>query len=372
MRFHIVNSTKFDLELFSNRASLGNGPRHTVWQLKETLNAQIHQPDTADDSLVKPIHQLLAKLVIGRPRQWVLAERILQQTGANDVIFCGGEDAGLPLAVLSLLKRDRPRLVMNVMCPERWRPRLFLQVLQLHRLVHAFLVNTAIKQQYLSKALRRGNDSVFLLPEQTDVQFFYPGAGTMAKQRPLIASGGLEQRDYTTLAAAVKDLDVDVKVCAVSPNATSKTKCSIPETLPDNMEMRHFDWVEFRDLYRSADITVISLLDNNYSAGLTVLMEAMACRRPIVITKTEGLAKDMLARKLVWGVEPGDAEGLKATLSYLLAHPEEAQAKAESAYRYFLEHHTSEHFVAVMLDILQQVGDATATDGQLAVNPKLV
>lgn len=368
-KFHLLTSTKIDFEHFKIRAGLGKGPRHVVLQLKEYLGAQVHQPDFEDTSAVTVLDKLLAK-IIGRPQQWTVARQILAQTGSGDIVYCCGEDAGLPLAILASLKKNRPRLVMNVMCPERWRPRLLLKGLQLHRLVHTFTVNTALKAETMRAMLKLPEDRVLCLAEQTDKQFFYPAPGTLQKHRPLIASAGLEQRDYITLATALQDLDLDVKVCAVSPNATSKTRCRIPEHPPKNMEMRYFDWVELRNLYRSADIAVVSLINNTYSAGLTVLMEAMACRRPIVITKTIGLATEMVDRGLVWGVQPDSPEQMKATVEYILNHPAEASAKAEAAYQYFLENHTSEYHIEQIVRLLQRVASGVTTDSPMVVQAK--
>lgn len=369
--FHILTSTKFDFAHFVIRAEQNKGPRHTFWQLKERLNAQVHQPDFEDDSSVTIVDKLLAK-IIGKPHQWTLARQVLAQTGAGDIVYCGGEDAGLPLAILAALKKDRPHLVMNIMCPERQRPRLLLQGFQLHRFIHTFLVNTNLKADMIRTMLKLPEEAVFCLAEQTDKQFFYPEPGTIKKLRPLIASAGLEQRDYVTLAKATQDLDLDVKVCAVSPNATSKTRCRMPEPPPKNMEMRYFDWVELRDLYRSADIAVVSLIDNTYSAGLTVLMEAMACRRPVVITKTTGLATEVVDKGLVWGVTPDSPDQMKATVEYILSHPEEASARAEAAYQYFLENHTSEHHVEQICRLLQRVANSVMTDSPMVVQARPV
>lgn len=370
-KFHILTSTKFDFEHFVNRAALGQGPRHTIWQLKERLNAQVHQPDFEDDSLVNGLDKLLSK-IIGRPHQWALARQVLAQTNSDDVVYCCGEDAGLPLALLALFKKNRPRLVVNVMCPERSRPKLLLKWFQLHRSITAFTVNTTLKAQTLKDMLNLAEDGVTCLAEQTDKQFFYPEPGTIEKHRPLIASAGLEQRDYVTLANATHQLDLDVKVCAVSPNATSKTQCKIPEQPPQNMEMRYFDWVELRDLYRSADIAVISLINNTYAAGLTVLMEAMACRRPVIITKTMGLATEMADKGLVWGVQPDSAEELKAAIVYVLGHPEEASARAEAAYQHYLENHTSEQHIEQVSRLLQRVASSATPDRPMVIRARPV
>jgi Glycosyl transferases group 1 len=379
-KFHVVTSTKFDFEQFIQRAARGEGPRHTVLQLKDALDAKIHQPDFSELSVVKSIKAKIPQKLhlkhlfrrIGRKLPSLfLAKEILEQVKPEDTIYCCGEDVAIPLAILLLFRVNRPRLVTNVMFPERRSFRLIFHTLKLHRIIHTFVVNTGLKAQTLKKMFNLTNDRVVVLREQTDKQFFFPEAGTMAKPRPLIGSAGLEQRDYITLAAATQDLDFDVKVCAVSPNASSKQQRRIPKPVPKNMEMRHFDWVELRDLYRSADITVVCLVENVIAAGLTTLMEAMACCRPVIITKTVGLATELVEMDLVWGVQPGDVQGLRTCIEYVLAHPEEAEAKAKRAYQYFLTNHTSEGQVEQLTQLLRRVAVGVPVNNPEPANPRL-
>lgn len=379
-KFHIVTSTKFDFDQFIERAAQGKGPRHTVLQLKDALDAKIHQPDFNELSIVKSIRakipqKLYSKRLFRRVGRKLpslfLAKEILGHVNPEDTIYCCGEDVAMPLALLLLFRANRPRLVTAVMFPERRSFRLIFHTLKLYRMVHTFTVNTGLKAQTLKKMFNLANNQVVILQEQTDKQFFFPAAGTMAKPRPLIGSVGLEQRDYITLAAATQDLDLDVRVCAVSPNASSKQQRRIPRPVPANMEMRHFDWVELRDLYRSADITVVCLVENVIAAGLTTLMEAMACCRPVIITKTVGLATELAELDLVWGVEPGDVQELRTCIEYVLAHPEEAEAKAKRAYQYFLANHTSEGQVEQLTQLLRRVAAGIPVDSPEPANPKL-
>ena len=208
----------------------------------------------------------------------------------------------------------------------------------------------------LLKELMNLEDSrVFVLPEQTDANFFTPGEGSLPRPRPLVASAGLEQRDYLTLARAIQGKDIDVKICAFSPNASSGTRTSMPNPIPENMEIRYFDFSELRNLYRTADIVVISLMKNHYSAGLTVLMEAMACKRPVIMTRNLGFSTELMDKGLIVGVEPGDDKELREAIEKLLSNPQEAQAMAQRAYEYFLAHNTSEHYVEVLSQQLQKL-----------------
>lgn len=115
------------------------------------------------------------------------------------------------------------------------------------------------------------------------------------------------------------------------------------------MKLRHYDWCELRQLYRDADVVAISLLDNPYSAGLTVLMEAMACRKPVVMTRTPGLAQRLINQGFVIGVEPGDVVGLREAIVSLLENPDLAETLARRNYALALNAHTSDLYVTNLI-----------------------
>lgn len=351
MAFHLATSRAFDFDMFMQRAHNDQGPRHTVYQMSQYLNATIHQPDPNSITL---LDKVLSKIV-SQPSQWALARRLAAQLTSNDVIYCTGEDVGIPLAILLKFKSNRPKLAISVMAPHRVRPRTLLKSLGLASSIQLFTVTDQYKADYLKNLLHLSDSQIYLLPEQTDANFFKPGEGTLPKTRPLIASAGLEQRDYLTLARAIQDQNVDIKICAFSPNASAGTQTSMPDPVPENMEIRYFEFAELRDLYRTADIVVISLLKNNYSAGLTVLMEAMACNRPVIMTRNIGFSSDLMDQGLMIGVEPGDVDGMREAIAYLLANPQEAKNMAQRAHDYFLSHNTSEHYVRFLSQRLQHI-----------------
>lgn len=351
MGFHIALSRPFDLKRFHLDAQLGKCPRHTMWELSQALDATVHQPET---KAVQLTDRLLAKM-ISQPEHWALARSLSHRLDQNDVVFCTGEDVGFPLAITTRNRPNRPKLAIYVLEPKRLRVRATSQLFQLAKSVDLFLTNTELKAERLRQQLQLPAERVHVVREQTDVKFFYPGPATPNKQRPILASAGLEQRDYKTLAEATHDLDVDVKICAVSPNASAKTQVAFPEVMPQNMTSHPQEWRQFRQLYRDADIVVISLLYNTYSAGLTTLMEALACRRPVIITRTPGLAERFIDAGVVVGVEPGDSAGLKQAVLNFLEHPELAEAQARQGYELILREHASELFVDDLVDQMKKL-----------------
>jgi glycosyltransferase involved in cell wall biosynthesis len=351
MPFHIATSIVFDFDLFAERAAADQGPRHNLYQLSQQLNAQIHQPNS---DAIQPIDRVLAK-ICSQPQHWALARQLITQLHPGDTVYCPGEDMGFPLALLALRSSHKPHLIIGVMAPERPRCRLLMRFLEPWQGRHVYVTNVQTKADYIKSLLNIGDDRVAVLREKTDAQFFRPSPSSKeALARPIIASAGLEQRDYVTLAAATQDLPVDVRVCAVSPNHSDQQRTAIPPQLPTNMEMRYYDWVELRQLYQQCSITVISLLQNHYSAGLTVLMEAMACARPVIMTRTPGLAETMIDKGLVLGVRAGDAAELRQGIQQLLTQPEAAEEMAQAAHQYFLAHHRSDLHVEDLAVLMQR------------------
>jgi glycosyltransferase involved in cell wall biosynthesis len=340
MPYHIALSRPFDFAAINRANQAGDRPNHTMWELSQTLNATLHQPD---DNSVMQFDQLAARGV-SQPQHWALARQLASQLNENDLVFCTGEDIGLPIALMRKFQKKQFKIVMSVMAPDRLRFRTVSRFLDVKSQVALFIADTHFKVDGLLHHLKLAPHQVYLNSVQTDVNFFKPGAAA-TKARPMIASAGLERRDYQTLAIATQDLDVDVKICAVSPNGSSKTKVAFPEVMPANMTSRHYDWDEFVQLYRDADVVVVSLLQNYYSAGLTTLVEALACRRPVVMTRTPGLGADLIDLGVAVGVAPGDAVGMKAAIEDLLEHPEKAEAMAQRGYKLVHERYTSEQYV---------------------------
>lgn len=341
MSFHIITSTVFDFEMFKRRAKEDRGPRHTVLQIAENLDATIHQPEDNDILLV----DRWSALWFGSPEHWRIARIVTKSLSEDDTVFCAGQDVGVPFAFYKKFRRLKFSLAMSSMAPSSHRFRSIFKFFGLSRKTDLYVVNDQYKSSILQSNFAVPESKIFIVPEQTDARFFTPAPGLIKKPRAMIASAGMEQRDYATLAKAIDGLDLDVRICAFSPNASKGQKVAMPEKVPENMEIRYYEFTELRDLYRSADVVAVSLLKNDYSAGLTVLMEAMACARPVVITQNTGLPDHLTGEGVVVGVKPSDHVALRDAITKLLADKDQAETLAEESHQYFQKHHTSEVYV---------------------------
>ncbi|MDB5894514.1 MAG: glycosyl transferase group 1, partial [Rhodoferax sp.] len=196
------------------------------------------------------------------------------------------------------------------------------------------------------------NERVLFIWDQTDTQFFSPGPASPDKVRPVVMSVGMERRDYGALASATGDMEIDVRIIGFSAD-TRVLASAYPLEKPANMSRRFYSWVELQQLYRDADIVVVSLHPNRYAAGVQGLMEGLASGRPVIVTATEGLAGYLHTSKAMRLVPPGDALRMREAIADLLARPEERQRMGTEALALAHERHRCEQYVATLASALR-------------------
>lgn len=350
---YVLTSRRVDFDEIARRAEADESPAHLLRELARRLDAQILQPG---DAPVGRLDRVLARIV-GTPEQWAIARQTLRNASRGDFVFCNGEDIGLAVGLLNAgPRRGRVRLAFAVMAPERTRARWLLRLLHVVRAEPLLLTGVRRKADFLRTWVKADPKNVAYVAEQVDDQFFRTtDEPKTARPRPLIVSCGLEQRDYQTLIDAIAEQDVDVKICAVSPNYTQNTRVRMPQVVPDNVEMRHFEFPELRELYQQADVTVVPLLDNEYSAGITAMLEAMACGSPVVITRTPGLIEELADDGFVWAVPPNDPEAMWKTVDEVLSDPDRTKERTGAAVEHFHANFGTQPYLERVLDVLERV-----------------
>ncbi|MBE9166914.1 glycosyltransferase family 4 protein [Pleurocapsales cyanobacterium LEGE 06147] len=348
MRYHIPLKKLIDLESISRETQIHQRPRFDIEMLRQRLGATFKMPESYP---VSSLDKLRSKIA-GDPKSWSFASVLASQLGRDDLIFCTGEDIGIPVATLCGAKQDRPKIAVFFHNIDRPRGRVALKLFHLAERIDLFIVNSRPQLNFLRRYLNLPDSRVLFFWHPIDCNFFSPGSPSPNKTRPVIASVGLEKRDYRLLAAATENLDVDVKISGFS-SFTSVIKQAFPKKIPANMSRRFYKWSELVQLYRDADVVAISVRKNIYAAGATALLEAMACRRPIVAIRTEGLA-DYLSDAIIT-VEPGDNLGLQEAILHLLNNPKEAEARAQKAYQLVLKRHKIEQYVEKLAQSLESL-----------------
>ena len=340
MKYHLALGRKIDLDGIDRDAKLGKCPRHILRALRDRLNATVHAPDGEAISL----SDKLRSKIYSKPQHWAAARKLSEQVSSDDVIFCNGEDIGIPVAAVCGQLPNRPKIFVHFHNIDRPRGRVALKLFGLADKIDVFMACASPQTDFLRSYLAIPESRILLLLDQTDTKFFTPGPVSGDKKRQTVVSVGLEKRDYRLLAAATADLDVDVKISGFSKDAKALSQ-AFPDTMPENMTRQFYEWPDLVQLYRDADVIAVCLADNKYAAGVQGLLEAMACKRPVVITRTQGMVDYLAAPGIVTVVDVGDAAGLREAIVHLLKNPQEAESQAQRGYEKVVNQHSSEPYV---------------------------
>lgn len=121
-----------------------------------------------------------------------------------------------------------------------------------------------------------------------------------------------------------------------------------------------------RELYDWADVIVVPLRPNTHASGITVMLEAAAVGKPMVVTNVGGLEDYFSARAAAY-VPPFDTDALRNALLGLMTSPEGALQQAQAAATELVSRdHTTQHYaqqhVKITRDLLRRRGQ-TAQQG---------
>ncbi len=184
-----------------------------------------------------------------------------------------------------------------------------------------------------------------------DTAFWSPGG---ASTGGVLAIGNDGHRDWATLVAAAPQIDAEVTILTRHP---------APANLPANVRWQPADWhrrvlsdAAVREAFRSAAVVVVPVQDVPQPSGQSVTLQASACARPVVLTRTRGLwDPDALEdRENVLLVPPADPGALAAAVGRLLADPSLAGALGRAARETVEESATVEGYAARLLEICEQ------------------
>lgn len=272
-----------------------------------------------------------------------------------DAVIATSDDIGLPLA--ALMKFTRRRTPLYVICQNinTRKPAFYLQRLKVGSAVRRFLIISETQMQLVQERYQLTPDQLYLLSWHIDHRYFTPEpAATVRRQ---LCSAGLASRDYATLVEATRDLDVDVVIDANSAWYQLETNVD-RAPLHERVQLRRGQTTrELRQLYAESQFVVVPLLDVPYPVGYTVILEAMAMGKPVIVTRTAQHGDFIVEGWNGYYVAPGNPAELRERIQYLLDNPEEVQRLGANARRTVEERFTLDHFAERLQDVVQRTAD---------------
>lgn len=185
---------------------------------------------------------------------------------------------------------------------------------------------------FFGDADRRRSIELYDLPEPrtsvfpfgVDTDFWCPGeVESDLPERDFVLSVGSDpKRDYATLLAA--DIGAPLRIVTRLPVSVPSGRSDV-EIIRGSYHNIKIDDRMLRDLYRAASVVAVSVRDVFQPSGYSVTLQAMACGKPVVLSRIRGLwdpeaYKDGENCMLV---EPGDPAALGAAVSHLLDDDEQ-------------------------------------------------
>ncbi|MEO8206068.1 MAG: glycosyltransferase family 4 protein [Chthoniobacterales bacterium] len=158
------------------------------------------------------------------------------------------------------------------------------------------------------------------------------------------AVGNDSRRDFETFA----------KAASLSPHPHKLlTRIPLKTPPPPNLEHIRSAWcnaaisdADLREIYTHSRCVVVPLEDSLQPAGQSVTLQAMACARPVIMTRTRGywLHPDFEDGRHLFLVVPGDTDALAQKIRCLMENPAEAQRMGQSGREMMLRHYSIQHF----------------------------
>ena len=278
----------------------------------------------------------------------------LPRVAHHEVVFSDGEHLGIPLALaMRSLGITTPHLVIGHHLTTRTKARL-LRRLRLYEGMTRILVHSSRQHDLAHRTLGVPASKLAFVPYYADTDFWRP---LDVPEQALIVAAGREHRDYLTMAAACSGLDAKVFVAAGSVHSPSAGVVS-PERWPVNFEVGFAGYTELRDLYGRASVVVVPVVDTDFQAGVTTLLEAMAMGKAVITTGAS--AQGDIVRHGVSGicVPPGDAREMRSAVAYLLGDDNARRTLGAAARQAVLTGYSVETYSARLAEHLMDLAAA--------------
>ena len=256
--------------------------------------------------------------------------------------FVTAENTAIPLALLLKFRRGVTLAFIGHRITSPCKRRV-LALFRLFNQIHRMFCYSRQQEHLALERLGVPAKKVRRIAFQVDEKFFTAAEPSVPVRGVL--SVGRELRDYPTLFEALGNTDIPVDVVASSPWSRRGDQTAA-RPIPANVTIRKgLSSAELRDLYRHAAVVVVPLMNVDWPAGVTSLLEAQACGRPVVISASEGIL-DSLDSGAAVTVPCGDAQALRDAVLRLLHNPAQAEVIGRAGRESVLRGRTLDQFVA--------------------------
>lgn len=215
----------------------------------------------------------------------------------------------------------------------------------------------------LAEALELPVERLVAIDFGVDTDFYRPGP---AAAEPYVAVVGKDAgRDWPTLLAAASLTPAVRYVLATDPARLASL--AVPSNVTVLGMLGHR---EYRALVGGSMFSVVPTRELAYPTGQSVLLESLACGRPVVAART-GAMQDYLVAEATAGYDVGDADGLAVAIGALAGDEERRRAMSAAARRAALDRFDSRIMWRRIGALIDQVLDDPVLDDPVLDDPVL-
>ena len=258
----------------------------------------------------------------------------LGRANGADVVFSTVDTVGIPALLLRRAGRLRPPLVyVAIGLPERLARLRSARMRRLYASALASCEAVIAYSEHEAEVLRGwverhgAQARVEFVPFGVDVESFRPGAEEPGDG--VVSVGADPHRDFTLLVGVARRMpETSFRIVTTPDHARALPR------LPRNVAVEtDLPFEEMRARLARGRVVALPVRENSYSGATTVLLQALALGKPVVVTRTRaiatgyGLADGENCRL----VAPGDEDAFERALHDLLEDEERARALGAAA-----------------------------------------
>ncbi|MGH3066390.1 MAG: glycosyltransferase family 4 protein [Gaiellaceae bacterium] len=343
-------------------APLGAGPRYSLYGLDELAASGVPaahnlEPGREAGPLARATGAALDRIVRaagGYSGDFATVLGCRGQLRDADVVFSTVDTVGIPLTLLARRGLVRTPIVYAAIgLPERLAQlragRARRAFLDAYRRLHTIVAYGAGEVEALREWLGEGGPRIVFVPFGVDTTYFVPQAD-VPTDTDVVSIGADPRRDYELLLRLARahpewtfrlvlTSDAGRALGAIPGNVVLETDLSFDAT---------------RDRLVRARTVVLPVRDNSYSGATTVLLQAMATAKPVVVSRTGAIAtgyhlEDGVNCRLV---TPGSLDSLDEAVTAALADQGRSAVIGTRARETVESHLTWERYTSAIRDLL--------------------
>lgn len=197
-----------------------------------------------------------------------------------------------------------------------------------------------------------GAEKTGLIRFGVDTDFWNPA--DLPPQDYVFSVGQDTNRDFMTLVNA--DVDIPIRIHTALPIRVPPSKANVQLTR-GSYQMSSLSDEQLRDMYQRSIAVVIPLKDVYQPTGYSVTLQAMACAKPVILSRIKGLwAPDLLVDgENCLLVTPGDSRELAHAINRVAGDNKLRQRLGKAARETVLTHFSLSH-AALSTEELIKIG----------------